>query len=109
MPVRRGTNPFYILLVLAGIAFTVTASAYGVMTVRGLRPASRTTAPADQGLLDFLDHHGGKLMLAELAVLGGATVLAIGSDGFWSHRETGPASQPTTASPATSPHKETSG
>ena len=31
---QEGTNPFYILLVIAGVAFTVTACAYGVMISR---------------------------------------------------------------------------
>ena len=30
------SNPFYFLLMVAGVIFCVTACAYGVMTVRGL-------------------------------------------------------------------------
>ena len=30
-PVKKRVNPFYILLVIVGIAFCITATAYGVM------------------------------------------------------------------------------
>jgi hypothetical protein len=72
---KRPVNPFYVLLVLAGIAFTVTACAYGVMAFRAVRTADPPT-----GLPAFLDRHGGMLMVAELAVLAVATLAAIALD-----------------------------
>ena len=35
---REPVNPFYVLLVLLGIVFLVTACAYGVMAYRALSP-----------------------------------------------------------------------
>lgn len=78
MTARRPFNPFYPLLVAAGVLFTVTATAYGVMAftdVRGGLPD-----PAEGGLLVALDRHGLKLLAAELLVLAIATVGAIASD-----------------------------
>ena len=82
---RKPTNPFYVLLVLAGTVFLVTALAYGVMMVRTSRPtASRTeSSPA---LMQFMRTKGTKLILVELAVLGVLTVAAIGTDDFWERR-----------------------
>ena len=62
MAERKSTNPFYGLLVVVGIVFTVTACAYGVMTVRGLKPdeaAEASGAGAESSdLMTFLDRHG---------------------------------------------------
>lgn len=92
MTVRRSFNPFYPLLVAAGVLFTITATAYGVMAftdVRGGLPD-----PAEGGLLVALDRHGLTLLAGELLVLAIATVGAIASD-----RE--PAAEP--EAPASSP------
>lgn len=83
MAKKKLANPFYVLVVLAGIAFTVTACAYGVLVVRSLHPP-RPTDPAPTGLLKFLDQHGTKLLLSELAILGAASFLAMGTDRYWS-------------------------
>lgn len=81
-------NPFYVLLVLAGIAFSLTACAYGVMTLRAVRGAGPVDLPASAGerLLVFLDAHGAWLMAAELATLGLATFGAIATDQYWMRR-----------------------
>ncbi|MBI2826677.1 MAG: hypothetical protein HYX69_18550 [Planctomycetia bacterium] len=81
--IRHKTNPFYALLVVAGVAFTVTACAYGVMTFKATQPQGAAEIRKAGGLLDFLDRHGVRLMAAELAVLATATVAAIGTDGWW--------------------------
>lgn len=79
-------NPFYVLLVLLGIAFTVTACAYGVMAYRATRvgPPQAETGP---NLLVFLDRHGGMLMAGELFLLGLASAAAMGTDRLWSRRQ----------------------
>ena len=91
---RQRTNPFYVLLVAIGIAFTVTACAYFVMALRGSTasgPRSPAAAATDvqspQALIEFLDHHGVKLLVAELALLALATCGAIGTDNWWSARD----------------------
>jgi hypothetical protein len=92
--VKPGANPFYVLLVLAGIAFTVTACGYGVMTVQGLQPRAAGPPPvAAHPLLSWLDRHGPRLMFWELALLLAATVLAMATDSYWSRR--GARSSPT--------------
>jgi hypothetical protein len=84
---QRPNNPFYALLVIAGIMFCVTACAYGVMTVSELHAPSLDgrEGPAHP-LLVFLDQHGFPLMLYEIATIGVATFAAIGTDDYWERR-----------------------
>ena len=77
---KRAANPFYVLLVVVGILFTVTAFAYGVMTVKQIRPRAEQTSSQ---LMMFLDEHGLTLITVELAVLAFATVAAICTDNYW--------------------------
>jgi hypothetical protein len=101
---RKRRNPFYWLLVAAGVAFSVTACAYSVMAVRQLHAADATTLGLDAHLanseagsgngissggrlMEFLRSHGDRLLIGELAVLGLATCAAIGSDSYWSGRD----------------------
>jgi hypothetical protein len=87
MPAPKAFNPFYPLLVLAGIAFAVTACAYGVMTVKMLQPAGAAEVrQAGGGVLFFLDQHGLTLLIGELGALGALTFAAIGTDDFWTRR-----------------------
>ena len=77
-------NPFYVLLLMAGVAFSLTACAYGVMTVRGLH---RVEASGPGGLLmGWLDEHGFALMLIELGVLAMFCFLAVTTDAYWERR-----------------------
>ncbi len=78
----KAANPFYVLAIVVGVTFAITACAYGVMTVRGLDPH----AADEGGLVGLMDQHGLAIMLVELAVLGVLTVLAIGTDDFWTRR-----------------------
>lgn len=84
---KRGAkpvNPFYVLLLMAGIGFAITACAYGVMTVRQLSasrvPGYRFDSDASDKPKDFnqmIDTHGPKIMIVELILLGVGTVGAI--------------------------------
>ena len=81
--VDRGwrTNSWSIPLVLAGIAFTLTASAYAVMAVKKLdADLANPGARASPWLIDFLDQHGAGLMLVELVVLAAFAVAAMGTE-----------------------------
>ncbi len=80
------TNPFYVLLLIVGITFSVTACAYGVMAVRAVKAGTTSEAAPDNRLVVFLDQHGAKLMAGEIAVLALATVAAMASDTWWSRR-----------------------
>lgn len=84
---RAGANPFYVLLVVFGVAFALTACAYSVMTFRAVRvPSIDDESVGGAALLDFLDRHGGQLMAGELALLAASTVGAIGTDRYWMRR-----------------------
>ena len=89
MPTKRGFNPFYVLLIIAGIAFSITAFAYFVMTLKGAQAPADADSPAGAALLEFLDDYGAMVMAAELALLGVATVGAISTDRYWMRRGRG--------------------
>ena len=86
-PRKKFVNPFYVLVVIVGVVFTVTACAYGVMTVRGLRPELSADG-SGEGLMTFLDQHGFRLMLIELGVLAVCSVAAMVTDALWSPSNT---------------------
>lgn len=85
---KKPLNPFYLLLVFVGTAFVITASAYGVMATRALRPARPAAGPEPpkSSLITFMESHGEKLLVGELLVLALATVGAISTDGYWAKR-----------------------
>lgn len=78
-------NPFYSLLVVIGLVFCLTACAYLVMTLRGLK-ADLAMAKPSVGLMAVMEQHGGRIMLVEVGLLAGAAVLAMATDDFWSRR-----------------------
>ena len=83
---KKGTNPFYAIVVVAGIVFTITGCAYGLLMVRSMNP-SAPGAEQESGLLAFLDQHGFKVLLIELGVLGVASFAAMATDDFWSRKK----------------------
>ncbi len=83
MPKPKTANPFYILLVVVGVAFAVTACAYGVMAFAAMKGAPDA---ANSGLFQFLDQHGVLVMGAELGLLGLFTFAAMSTDEFWRKR-----------------------
>lgn len=83
---RNFANPFYVMLLLAGLVFSITACAYGVMTVRGLKAPLIDHTGSGNLLMNWLDANGFRLMLIELAVLAMFCALAIGTDSFWERR-----------------------
>jgi len=87
---RRGFNPFYLLVVIAGIAFTLTASAYGVMAFRAFSTSNSPQADAatsGERLMALLDRRGLEIMGIELAILGVASVAAMSSDKWWQPKQ----------------------
>ena len=84
-PTKKRVNPFYVLVIIVGVLFSVTACAYVVMTVRQLNSAgSRET----NEFMQWVDQHGLTAFIAELAVLAVATLAAISSDRMWSGSST---------------------
>ncbi len=73
-------NPFYVLVVLVGLAFVITTFAYGTMAFRAVAPKG---APDDAAhvLMSWLDQHGVQLLTGELGLLALATFGAMWLDG----------------------------
>lgn len=83
--VKKPFNPFYVLLVIVGIVFTVTACAYGVMAVK-MSTAQGISASSGSGLMELMSKHGLVILLVELVILALATFAAIGTDEYWQKR-----------------------
>jgi len=85
---REAFNPFYAVLVVVGVAFAVTACAYGVMTFVSLRAAEAGQNPAalPSSLAKFMNDYGERLLGGELLLLAVATVGAISTDRYWQRR-----------------------
>jgi hypothetical protein len=91
---EKFANPFYGLLLAAGIAFVITATAYGVMAFRDRDAHLVTAGPAqaaasdEHPLMAWMREHGQTALLGELAALAVCTFAAIGTDDYWQRRET---------------------
>jgi hypothetical protein len=85
MSKKKPINPFYVVLVLTGIAFCLTSACYLQLMLRSQR-LDAVDANLGGGLLAFVDRHGNRLFAAELLVLGVATVGAITTDQYWIRR-----------------------
>jgi hypothetical protein len=87
---RKFANPFYALLVVAGISFALTATAYGVMAFREARPPAanreQDAAAADHPLMSWMGQHGEAALICELTFLAVCTFGAIGTDDYWQRR-----------------------
>jgi len=78
---REPVNPFYVLLVVVGVLFSITAFAYTVMAYRAISPDA-TRGLEQHALTDFLDRHGIALLSWELGLLAVASFAAMGLDRF---------------------------
>jgi hypothetical protein len=75
---KEPSNPFYWLCVVAGVAFTVTACAYGLLMLRANRGLNlANTAGQEHPLMSFLDHYGMIILGVEVAILATASFAAI--------------------------------
>jgi hypothetical protein len=87
---QRSANPFYVLLVIVGITFALTATAYGVMAFREARPAGTQTQAGSiiiaHPLMAWMSQHGETTLITELALLATCTFGAIGTDDYWQRR-----------------------
>jgi hypothetical protein len=99
MPVSKpqsATNPFYVLLIIAGVLFVITACAYFTMAVREAGGAVREAGGAvreagggsgpDHSFGALVSRYGLTALIAELILLAIATFGAIGTDEYWSRR-----------------------
>lgn len=103
---RGGGNPFYALLVIAGVAFVLTACAYGVMAFRQARPDSQPLAETDASLLGVLDRHGALFLGGQVVLLALLTAGAMGTDDFWEKRASRKIEQQEAAPSGSQQHKE---
>jgi hypothetical protein len=76
---RPARNPFYVVLGAVGILFTITAAAYCVAVLRGIRPETAKQG-GGHALERLMDGHGTTILVSEIAVLAVATVGAIWLD-----------------------------
>ena len=83
-------NPFYGLLLVAGIAFALTATAYGVMAFRDRETRApmpdSEAATAEHPLMAWMSRNGEKALGVELVLLALGTVGAIATDDYWQRR-----------------------
>jgi hypothetical protein len=95
---QKFANPFYGLLLIAGIAFALTATTYGVMAFREARPPAAEDAaapPAGHPLLTWMSRHGEFTLMTELVLLALFSFGAIATDDFWQRRNADRKSKPT--------------
>jgi cytochrome b len=85
-PYKKSANPFYAVLIVAGLVFVVTAAAYGVMATRESRAALSGEPVAEHALMKWMHDNGNTALLTELAILSLATIAAIGTDDYWQRR-----------------------
>jgi hypothetical protein len=87
---EKFANPFYVLLVIAGMSFAITATAYVVLAFREARPIATadSTGISNQvhPLMVWMSRHGEAALLAELGFLAVFTFAAIGTDSYWQRR-----------------------
>jgi hypothetical protein len=85
---RKFANPFYGLLLIAGLAFAITATAYGVMAFRGreIRPAAAQASVGEHPLMAWMSQYGDATLMLELGALAACTFAAIATDDYWQRR-----------------------
>jgi hypothetical protein len=88
---RKFANPFYGLLLVAGLAFVVTATAYGVMAFREreTRAVATESSPGHHPLMAWMNDHGDATLMIELGALAVFTFAAIATDEYWQRRNKG--------------------
>ena len=85
---NKFANPFYGLLLVAGLAFAITATAYGVMAFRNRDAAAggARVAAEEHPLMTWMSENGEKALVGELIALAIFTVGAIATDDYWQRR-----------------------
>ena len=76
---RPRRNPFYAILCVTGVVFTITATSYCLSVLRGVRPETAAGSGAHP-LERIMDRYGTAILTGELLVLAIATVGAVALD-----------------------------
>ncbi len=92
---RRLIKLFYVLLIVTGVVFAITACGFSVMTftdvqgpgILGEPSDAAAGSPSEHPLFKFLDQYGMQLLLIELALLAVATVGCIATDTWYERRQ----------------------
>ncbi len=82
----KSANPFYILLIIAGLSFAMTATVYVVMAYRDAHAREESATEDDHPLMVWMRRHGDATLLSELGLLAVGTFAAIGTDSYWQRR-----------------------
>ena len=91
---NKSANPFYVLLIIAGLSFAMTTTAYVVMAFReahtraeaGSGTATTVSQRDEHPLMQWMRHYGNTALLTELGLLAICTFAAIGTDNYWQRR-----------------------
>ena len=90
---KKPFNPFYVLLLLTGVVFCITACAFGVNAVVDLRGGmvdssgeSIEPTASSEAFAKLIDQYGNTALLVELGVLAVATFGVIFTDDYWTRR-----------------------
>ncbi len=87
---KKRTNPFYVMLIVVGLAFCLTASSFGMLMLRDMRSTStyaydeEEVSASEASFVELVDRYAVQLLTGELVLLAIATFGAIGTDSYWS-------------------------
>jgi hypothetical protein len=80
---KAPVNPFYVLVVIVGVGFVLTASAYGMMSFLEIRRFAPGTPDTESSpLWTYLRTDGAKLLVWEIGMLIVGTLGALAWDSF---------------------------
>ena len=86
MASKKAFNPFYLLLVIVGTTFVVTATAYGMMAYLQTMPDPKAAARLEHPLWQLMSTYGNVLLIAEIILLAIFSFAAMGTDSYWTRR-----------------------
>jgi hypothetical protein len=91
VPQPKPFNPFYFLLAVVGVAFCVSASAFGLMTLRQSRAPQVVLLEEQQNqvhpLMKLMDEHGMTILMCELGVLAAFSFAAMATDQIHTNKQ----------------------
>ncbi len=86
-PTPEAKNPFYLLLLIASMAFIATALAYAVVPVLEQKARDMGEDPPPSPFRDSLRHDGWKWLLIEVAIMVALGLASMGLDRWRRYRD----------------------